>query len=142
MTRLEPAELELWYAWKRASEAVRSAVADDIVKATGLSDPDFGILTRVVELGDGRLRQSELAASMGWHRSRLSHQLTRMCERGLVERREASGGVDVLVTARGRELADAARPVHADAVRAHLLSAIAPAQRPSFLAVLEALGRR
>lgn len=64
--------MELWAAWKGASEAVRAAVGADITAATGLSDPDFGVLTRLTDLGDGTLRQSELAKSMGWHRSRLS----------------------------------------------------------------------
>lgn len=136
---LDDAELALWRAFKRAGEAVRAAVADEITRATGLSDPDFGILTRLDDAG-GRLRQNALAASMGWHRSRLSHQLTRMVERGLVARSEVDGGVEVAATDAGREAATSARPVHAAAVRAHLLDRVPPEARAALTTMLASLG--
>ncbi len=134
-TPLDDDELALWHAFKRAGEAVRAAVAEEITRATGLSDPDFGILTRLDDAG-GRLRQHELAASMGWHRSRLSHQLTRMADRGLVTRTEVDGGVEVGVTDAGREQAAAARPVHAAAVRAHFLDRLPDDGRAQLAALL------
>ena len=72
MEQLDAEEMALWHAFKNVSESVRAKVAADIAASTGLSDPDFGILTRIVELGDGRLRQNQLAESTGFHRSRLS----------------------------------------------------------------------
>ncbi len=132
---LDDGETALWHAFKRAGEDVRARIAEEITRETGLSDPDFGLLTRIEDAG-GRLRQNELAASVHWHRSRLSHQLTRMTGRGLVERDPAEPGVDVLITARGRELVTRARPVHAAAVRRHLLAAVAPADRDATTAWL------
>lgn len=131
-------ETALWHAWKRATEAVRSRIVQEIGEATGLSEPDFGVLTRVDDAG-GRLRQNELATSMLWHRSRLSHHLTRMVDRDLVSRATVDGGVEVRLTAAGRAATQAARPVHAEAVRRHLLEAIPPADRDGVLAVLVAL---
>jgi len=132
-------ERRLWHAWKRASEAVRARVADDIGAATGLSDPDFGILTRLLDLGEGTLRQNELAAAMGWHRSRLSHQLTRMEQRGLVTRAAAGEGVSVSITADGRAAAQAALPVHARSVRRHLTSLTPPGLSEDIVGFLEKL---
>jgi DNA-binding MarR family transcriptional regulator len=137
--RLTDEESRLWHAWKRASEAVRARVADDISAATGLSDPDFGIVTRLLDLGDGTLRQNELATSMGWHRSRLSHQLTRMEQRGLVTRAAAGDGVSVAITADGRAAAQAARPVHARAVRRHLTELAPPGVSGDLISFLEKL---
>ena len=139
MDRLTAAELDLWHAWKLATESVRTLVAADIMAETGLSDPDFGVLTRVVELGGGRMRQNQLAESMGYHRSRLSHHLTRMEERGLVTRAPADGGVDVIATASGAEAAAAARPVHATAVRRHLLEPLAGCDQAAFRVALDRL---
>ena len=139
MDRLTAAELDLWHAWKLAAESVRTLVAADIMAETGLSDPDFGVLTRVVELGGGRMRQNQLAESMGYHRSRLSHHLSRMEQRGLVTREPADGGVDVIATASGAVAAAAARPVHAAAVRRHLLDPLAGCDRAAFRAVLDRL---
>ncbi|MCJ1712558.1 MarR family winged helix-turn-helix transcriptional regulator [Curtobacterium sp. VKM Ac-2922] len=136
---LDAREQRLWHAWKAASEHVRQRVADEIKAGTGLSDPDFGILTRLVELGDGELRQNDLGASMHWHRSRLSHQLTRMEERGLLSRHGVDGGVLVRITAEGSELVGAARPIHAAAVREHLLAHTDGIEPAVLLHVLEQL---
>ncbi|WKL04994.1 MarR family transcriptional regulator [Paenibacillus amylolyticus] len=54
---------------------------------SGLSEGDFGVLDRLVLFGDGSLRQQELADSMAWDKSRLSHHLKRMEKRGLVMRK-------------------------------------------------------
>jgi DNA-binding MarR family transcriptional regulator len=136
---LDAEEMSLWHVWKLAADTVRARIAADITAAVGLSDADFGVLTRVAELGGGRLRQNALAESMGWHRSRLSHQLTRMEQRGLVTRHGADGGVEVRLTDTGRGLAEAARPVHAAAVRRHLTGRLDPAQRQQLGAALDAL---
>ena len=125
---LSTAEQEIWYAIKRLSETALARVAADIEAATGLSGADFGILTRLEDLGDGILRQAALAKSLGWHKARLSHQLTRMESRGLVRRDTAATerGVQLSMLPLGRQIIKAARPVHATAVRTHVLDSIDP----------------
>jgi DNA-binding MarR family transcriptional regulator len=138
--QLSEDETSLWHAWKRATETVRARVAADISAATGLSDPDFGILTRLADADDdGVMRQNELAASMSWHRSRLSHQLTRMEQRGLVTRAVQGDGVAVRFTPAGRDAAAAARPVHASSVRRHLTRHVSPDRLRELVAILDAL---
>jgi DNA-binding MarR family transcriptional regulator len=139
---LDEDETRMWHAWKKATETVRARVAEQLDAATGLSDPDFGILTRLEDLGGGELRQNELAASMGWHRSRLSHQLTRMEQRDLVVRTDVPGGVLVGITPLGRERIDDARPVHSRAVRELLISRIPPESVSAVLSALEALAEQ
>jgi DNA-binding MarR family transcriptional regulator len=137
--RLDVEETSLWHAWKFAADTVRARVAADITAATGLSDADFGVLTRVADLGSGGMRQNALAESMGWHRSRLSHQLARMEQRDLLTRHGVDGGVEVRLTDTGRDRADAARPVHAAAVRRHLTDRLDSAQRRQLRNALDAL---
>ena len=140
---LAAGELALWHAFKQAGESVRAAVGEEIARATGLSDPDFGILTRLADAG-GSMRQNELAASMGWQRSRLSHQLTRMQTRGLVVRADppaAVRGVTVEITDAGRAAAVSARPVHAVAVRRHLLDRLPVEDFPRLIEVLSQLAQ-
>jgi DNA-binding MarR family transcriptional regulator len=140
MVLLSAQENELWTLWKKASDAVRARVVAEITSSTGLSDPDFGVLTRVVELGGGQMRQNKLAASMGYDRSRLSHHLTRMESRGLITRHPAPGvGVVVAVTEQGRDLVRTARRVHADAVRRHLIEPVDASDRATLISVLKAL---
>ncbi|MFC0436921.1 MarR family winged helix-turn-helix transcriptional regulator [Kutzneria buriramensis] len=139
MEKLTDEEMALWQAWKLASETVRTHIAADITAATGLSDPDFGVLTRVVELSGGRMRQNRLAELMGYHRSRLSHHLARMEERGLISREAVGSGMEVVATAAGREAVALARPVHAAAVREHLIEPLRRADPSVFLAGLREL---
>ena len=142
MPQLTRDEAALWTAWKQASEGVRARVAADILAATGLSDPDFGVLTRVIEIGGGALRQRELAQSLGWHRSRVSHHLTRMEQRGLITRRALpEGGVEIRVTDTGRAGVAEARPIHAAAVREHLLRPLEPSQRKALSVALARLNQ-
>lgn len=129
-------DAELWDAWTAATDVV-AQVAADVARATGVSEPDLLVLTRLRDLGDGQLRQSQLAAATGWHRSRLSHHLRRMEERGLVTRAEARGGVDVSTTTMGRAALTRARPVHADAVRRHLVDVLPARDRERLLAILQ-----
>lgn len=138
MADLSSRDLGRWNAWRRASETVRAGVAADVTAATGLSDPDYGVLSRVAE-ADGSLRQNALADSMGWSRSRLSHHLSRMEERGLVRRSERDGGVVVGLTPRGRRAESKARPVHATAVQTHLISRLSSSQRTQLDAILARL---
>jgi DNA-binding MarR family transcriptional regulator len=134
---LDAEEMALWHAWKVAAETVRVRIATDIAAAVGLSDADFGVLTRLADNGD--MRQNALAESMGWHRSRLSHQLTRMEQRGLLTRHTVASGVELRLTARGRERAEAARPVHAEAVRRHLIEPLTASRRQQLRRILETL---
>lgn len=138
MDPLTADEMALWHAWKVAAENVRTRIAADITAATGISDPDFAVLTRLAA-GDGRLRQSHLAASMGYHRSRLSHHLTRMESRGLITRERTAGGVDVVLTAAGHAAAEQVRPSHTAAVRQHLLEPLTGIDRDTLLAALRRL---
>src|SRR5258708_2345200 len=109
---LTPHELRVWHAFRLMGEDVMARVGRDIAAATGLSGPDFGVLSRLGAYGKGEMRQQALAESMGWDKSRLSHQLTRMQERKLIERREAEKRVVIVVLTRhGREKLEAARPI-------------------------------
>jgi DNA-binding MarR family transcriptional regulator len=137
---LDKDEWALWYALKTLSEVSLSAVANVIESATGLSGADFGILSRLEDLGHGVLPQQELQRALGWDKSRLSHQLTRMEARGLLGRVSEAGvrGVNVKIRHHGHTAINAARPVHAAAVRDHVLRFV----RPNETAVLLRLLRR
>lgn len=138
MTGLNGDDRELWEAWKRATEGVRGRINAEVAAKTGLSEPDVSVLTHVHDAG-GALRQSELAALMGWQRSRLSHHLTRMQERGLVSRAPVPGGMEVRTSTMGRAALLRARPAHADAVRRHLVDGVPPRDRARLLTLLRML---
>ena len=138
---LSPGELRVWHAFLLMGEDVLGRVGRDIAQATGLSGPEFGVLSRLSAIGKGEMRQQALARVMTWDKSRLSHQLTRMQQRGLVERRYANGNtVLVVLTKLGREKLEAARPIHAESVRRNLLSRLTPEQVDTIVRVSNLLG--
>ena len=137
---LSPAEFCVWHAFKLMGEDVMARVGRDIVDATGLSGPEFGVLSRL-ESWKGEMRQQALAQSMAWDKSRLSHQLTRMQERKLIERREADKrAVLIVLTSHGREKLKAARPVHARSVRQNLLARLSKEQIETLVRISNILG--
>jgi DNA-binding MarR family transcriptional regulator len=138
---LSPHELRVWHAFRLMGEDVMARVGRDIAEATGLSGPEFGVLSRLASLGKGEIRQQVLAQSMGWDKSRLSHQLTRMQARKLVERREADKRVVFIVlTSHGREMLKAALPVHARSVRQNLLDRLSAEQIETLVRISNILG--
>ncbi|WP_322860690.1 MarR family winged helix-turn-helix transcriptional regulator [Mycobacterium europaeum] len=87
---------------------------------SGLSLSDYDVLVALGADRDAAMRVSDLAAQIGWERSRLSHQLRRMEERGLTRRRpsaEDGRTTLVLLTPSGRRALAEAAPGHVDLVR-------------------------
>ncbi|MGN7493838.1 MarR family winged helix-turn-helix transcriptional regulator [Paenibacillus sp. SAF-054] len=107
--------------WKGTFQTIFGRVIKDTSESTGLSEGDYGILDRLDLFGEGSLRQQELADSMNWDKSRLSHHLTRMEKRGLVRRKplDTDRGVQVTITPAGKSALDEARPVVSQAIRKH-----------------------
>lgn len=133
-SRLTDDEMRCWILWKQATDRVWAQVGQQITAQTGLSVADFSVLTRTLE-APGTLRQQELADSLGWSRSRLSRQLSRMEDRDLVARSATSAATTVEATPQGRDSVAAARLVHADAVRAVLLDVVPPTDQGFWAAV-------
>src|ERR1700676_4428759 len=76
-----------------------------------LSLADYHVLKALTEAPGGRVQVSDLAALIGWERSRVSHQLRRLCERGLAERVPSGDdgrATDAILTTAGGEGIDAA----------------------------------
>ena len=113
----------------------------DLMRDSGLSEPDYDVLSNLSEAPGQRMRLSELAAWMLWSKSRLSHHITRMQQRGLVDREECPGdarGSVLVLTVAGLAAIKEAAPLHVASVRRHLIDQISPDE----LAALDALSHR
>lgn len=133
---LSPRELRIWHAFVSMGEDVLERVGRDIARATGLSGPEFGVLSRIRAYGRGEMRQQDLATVMAWEKSRLSHQLSRMEERNLIERRPGKGRATlVALTKIGREKLALALPIRAESVRRNLLARLTPEQIDTIIRV-------
>lgn len=138
---LSPRELRIWQAFLSMGEDVLERVGHDIARATGLSGPEFGVLSRLAAFGRGEMRQQELATVMAWEKSRLSHQLSRMQKRKLIERRAGEGRATLVVLTKiGRANLESALPIRAESVRRNLLSRLTPEQIEMIIRVSNLLG--
>ena len=126
---LDEREERAWRGYRRMRRLLDLELARELAQDAGLSEPDYDVLSDLSETPDQRLRLSELADRMLWSRSRLSHHLTRMQQRGLVTREECASdgrGSVVALTPAGRRAIEAAAPGHVAAVRRHLIDLLTP----------------
>lgn len=117
---LSDRQQRVWRQYLNAHEELNAAVGRQLNQEWGLSTPDFQVLVRLSESANGRVRIVELADTLLWERSRLSHHLTRMQKRDLIVRQECPDdrrGAFAVLTHTGRKLLEQAAPSHADLVR-------------------------
>ncbi|WP_330296529.1 MULTISPECIES: MarR family winged helix-turn-helix transcriptional regulator [unclassified Streptomyces] len=138
-------EQDAWYAWRRMFPLVNAGIARDLTQDSALSEADYDVLSVLGSTDGHRMRISALAVLMQWSRSRLSHQLTRMEQRGIVRREEVPGdgrGAEVVLTDHGVTTIMTAAPLHVESVRRHLIDILTPEQLHTFAEVGELLRTR
>lgn len=124
-------QLRTWRALNETVEALRTELAARLQQESALSPGDYAVLLALSEAADLRLRSSELAAAIGWERSRLSHHLGRMERRGLIRRQECTTdnrGAEVVLTDRGSQAFRSASLPHLRAVRELFIDPLTPDQ--------------
>ncbi|MFC6149426.1 MULTISPECIES: MarR family winged helix-turn-helix transcriptional regulator [Mumia] len=121
------AGMDAWRAYAAAHERLVRHLAREITRETGLSDADYAVLDALVDVPGGRLRSRELRLALEWEKSRLSHQIRRMEQRGLLAREtcEADGrSADVVITPEGRTTSARARAVREASLRSLVLETL------------------
>jgi len=137
---LTPKQQRAWVAYMRVQLRMNYEMNRQLQADAGLSLSDYDVLVALSADHDEGLRVSDLAAQIGWERSRLSHQLRRMEERGLTDRRpstEDGRTTNVVLTAKGRRAIADAAPGHVDLVRSLFFDPLPENLLPSFTAALE-----
>lgn len=137
---LDKREARLWQSYCDTHRELMRALEARLISNSGLSGADYALLHPLSEAEDGVLRTRDLGRSVGWERSRLSHQVSRMEKRGLVCREECTSdarGSMVRLTALGRKAIDAAAPDHVDAVRAYFFNRLTTQEQSQLTMLLE-----
>jgi DNA-binding MarR family transcriptional regulator len=117
---LNPAQQRAWLAYIRVQLRMSYEMNRQLQADSGLSLSDYDVLVALSNAPNGQMRVIDLATQIGWERSRVSHHLRRMCERGLAERRPSpdDGRVtDARLTTNGYEVLTRAAPGHVELVR-------------------------
>ncbi len=117
---LDAREARAWRTLQMMQMRLDGELARLLTAESGLSYQDYTVLVALTGQPEGRMRAFELGALLGWEKSRLSHHVRRMSERGLVKKEKCASdrrGSFVAVTAAGRKEIEDAAPGHVTAVR-------------------------
>jgi DNA-binding MarR family transcriptional regulator len=139
---LDEREAHLWRSWLRLNQELAGVLADQINRDGGLSAADYAVLVPLSESRSGMLRFRDLGREILWDRSRLSHHLRRMEQRGLVAREECADdarGAMVRITAAGQAAIKATAPHHVAATRRHVFDLLSDKEMDVLITVFDRL---
>jgi len=139
---LTPSEQLAWRTFLTACQTLFGAVEAQLVRDSQIPHGYYEILVRLSEAPGRSLRMTQLAEASTSSKSRLSHAVARLEERGWVRRSDCATdrrGQIAQLTDEGFAALAAAAPGHVEQVRRSLLDQITPEQVEQLRAICEAI---
>ena len=121
--------VELWRSFYAMRRKLDRALDLQLQRESGVSASEYEILLSLNEAPQRRLRIKDIAGTIGWEKSRVSHLVTRMERRGLLNRAdcEVDGrGSWIGLTTVGRRTIIGATRGHTDAIRRYFFDVLTP----------------
>ncbi|MFS0853560.1 MarR family winged helix-turn-helix transcriptional regulator [Microbacterium sp. 179-I 3D4 NHS] len=140
--RLDDAEMDDWLPVIRFVQLLPQVLDRRLRDEVGLNHARYAILIMLAGQGGGAETMTELARIAGLSRSRLSHALDSLEERGWVERTACGSDKRTLsatLTPAGREVLREAAPVHVAQIRELVLDPLSPEERVQLSSILTKL---
>jgi DNA-binding MarR family transcriptional regulator len=131
-----------WRAFHKIGTSLLPHLGRQITSHSGISGAEYVVLVALSELPVATVNLNRLAAGLGWEISRMSHQITRMDEAGLVKKiknLEDSRCFDVSITAKGKKIAEAAIPLQSKEINHCFSEVLTKAQMKSLIEISEAI---
>jgi DNA-binding MarR family transcriptional regulator len=135
-------EQRAWRIFLDATQLLFSTVEGQLQRESGIPHGYYEILVRLSEAPGRALRMSQLAEASTSSKSRLSHAVARLEERGWVERLDCATDRRVQIaqlTDAGFAALDNAAPGHVEQVRRSLFDHLSPNQVDQLAAICEAI---
>jgi DNA-binding MarR family transcriptional regulator len=133
-------EERVWRRWLTLNARLSATLQRELHDDSGLSMPDFEVLVHITESPEGRMRVTDLARLLQWERSRVSHHVTRMERRRLVQRVECAEdgrGAFIVITPQGRAAIEQAAPGHVETVRRLVFDVLSPEEVDALATIIE-----
>ncbi|KNE80611.1 MULTISPECIES: MarR family winged helix-turn-helix transcriptional regulator [Streptomyces] len=127
---LSDEEQRAWRTHLDVSKLLMHQLEKDL-QPFGLTINDYEILVNLSESEESRMRMSDLAGATLQSKSRLSHQITRMENAGLVRRENCESdrrGLYAVLTDHGAQVMREVAPHHVASVRRHFIDLMPPAE--------------
>ena len=131
-----------WRAFHKIGTSLLPHLGRQITNHSGISGTEYVVLVALSELTVPSVNLNRLATGLGWEISRMSHQVSRMDEAGLVKKTknlEDSRCFDVSITAKGRKIAEAAIPLQSKEINHCFSQVLTQAQMKSLIEISEAI---
>jgi DNA-binding MarR family transcriptional regulator len=142
---LTDAEQHTWRAFLEATRRLDEQLDRELQHNAGIPLAYYTILVMLSEAPGRTLRMSDLAQRTWSSRSRLSHAVDRLEEKGWVERIGCPSdkrGAFALLTDAGFAVLEAAAPGHVEGVRRHLFDQLTPSQVETLETISQKVARR
>ncbi|MFE2719117.1 MarR family winged helix-turn-helix transcriptional regulator [Streptomyces mirabilis] len=137
---LDPREDRAWRTFVHTHHQLSVRLQRHLLQASGLTEADYEILAILSEHPSGRMPAQELCGLLLWEKSRLSHQVRRMQERGLITREpnpDDARSTMIRLLPPGRRTIEEAAQQHVHNVRRHFIDLLTPDELDTLVAVHE-----
>jgi DNA-binding MarR family transcriptional regulator len=135
---LDAREGRAWRAYIHANHELMLSLHRHLLADSGLILAEYEVLSALSQHPGGVMPAQELGAQLRWEKSRVSHQVRRMEENGLVAREpnpaDARSSLVRLLPA-GRRTIEEAAPAHVEHVRREFVDLLTPAELDVLIAV-------
>lgn len=131
-----------WRAFHKIGTSLLPHLGRQITNHSGISGAEYVVLVALSELTVPSVNLNRLATGLGWEISRMSHQVSRMDDAGLVKKTknlEDSRCFDVSITAKGRKIAEAAIPLQSIEINHCFSEVLTQAQMKAIIEISEAI---
>ena len=131
-----------WRAFHKIGTSLLPHLGRQVTNHSGISGAEYVVLVALSELPVPSVNLNRLATGLGWEISRMSHQVSRMDEAGLLKKTknlEDSRCFDVSITAKGRKIAEAAIPLQSKEINHCFSEVLTQAQLKSLIEISEAI---
>ena len=131
-----------WRAFHKIGTSLLPHLGRQVSIHSGISGAEYVVLVALSELPLPAVNLNRLATGLGWEISRMSHQLSRMEDAGLVKKTknlEDSRCFNVSITAKGRKIAEAAIPLQSIEINHCFSEVLTQAQMKSLIEISEAI---
>ncbi len=139
---IDELETTAWNGFQRMAVGMATRLNRRLTSESGISLPDYEVLSSLAGSDTGTLRAFELGADLQWEKSRLSHHLKRMENRGLIARTvcESDGrGLWVSLTDEGRAVQAQAARTHREGVDTLMIDRLDRDQLATLAAISESV---
>ena len=133
---------EAWRAFHKIGTRLLPHLGRQITNHSGITSSEYVVLMALSELPKASVNLNRLAIGLGWETSRMSHQITRMQESGLVKKIQSESDArcfDVSITPAGRRIAEKSVPLQSLEINHCFSEVLTNKQKEALIEISEAI---